>query len=258
VSGIDAGVRALVGSGPRIYYLPGERVLCRLQGMVGQRLALPAGDARVWWPRLSVRSDPGEHPLVLAIEGESRAEMLVEFARRFDLSRPVVRAEIRRIEDARRLAEYELSQALEENRALTGERELVLTCAHRVERPQCDWAARRRLWRADVSPGVRGPRVLDAGEGRLRAASERMRHTRALGEKLRDLRVAAGLSRWQLAGRCRISPSMLSKTEREVSEPRLSLILILCDGLDLSPNTLIGELPVPRSADADEWAKTWT
>jgi hypothetical protein len=41
----------------------------------------------------------------------------------------VVRAEIRRIEDARRLAEYELSQALEENRALTGERELVLTCA---------------------------------------------------------------------------------------------------------------------------------
>jgi transcriptional regulator with XRE-family HTH domain len=69
---------------------------------------------------------------------------------------------------------------------------------------------------------------------------------RAFGEKLRHLRVAAGLSRAQLAGKCRISPSTVSKTELGHSEPRLSLILILCDGLDLSPNALIGELPVPQ------------
>jgi transcriptional regulator with XRE-family HTH domain len=97
-----------------------------------------------------------------------------------------------------------------------------------------------------VSPGVRQPRAADAGEGRLRAASERMMLTRAFGEKLGHLRVAAGMSRWQLARRGRISPSTLSKTERGVSEPRLSLILILCDGLDISPDTLIGELPTPQ------------
>jgi hypothetical protein len=127
-------VRALVGGGPWIYYLPGEHLLRRLQGMLGQRLALSAGGARVWWPGLSVRSDPGEHPLVLALDGESRADTLAEFARQFDLNRPVVRAEIRLIEDARRLAEHELSQALEENRALKRERELARTCAQEAER----------------------------------------------------------------------------------------------------------------------------
>jgi hypothetical protein len=126
-------VRALVGSGPRIYYLPGVHLLGRLQGMLGQRLALPAGGARVWWPGLAVGSDPREHPLVLALDGESRAGTLVEFARQLDLRRPVVRAEIELIEDARRLAEHELSQALEENRALT--RAQQAERAHKTARP---------------------------------------------------------------------------------------------------------------------------
>lgn len=64
-------VRALVGVGPRIYYLPRECLVRRLQGILGQGLALPVGGARAWWPGLSVRSDPGEHPLVLALDGES-------------------------------------------------------------------------------------------------------------------------------------------------------------------------------------------
>jgi transcriptional regulator with XRE-family HTH domain len=68
--------------------------------------------------------------------------------------------------------------------------------------------------------------------------------TRAFGEKLWHLRVAAGLTRGQLARKVRISPSTLSKTELGRSEPRLSLIL--CDALELSPNTLIGELPTPQ------------
>ena len=80
----------------------------------------------------------------------------------------------------------------------------------------------------------------------MRAASERMMLTRAFGEKLRHLRVAAGLSRAQLASKCRISPSTVSKTELGHSEPRLSLILILCDGLDLRPERLLGELPIPQ------------
>jgi transcriptional regulator with XRE-family HTH domain len=69
---------------------------------------------------------------------------------------------------------------------------------------------------------------------------------RAFGEKLRDLRVTAGLNHRQLAHKCRISPATLGKIELGRSEPSLSLILILCDGLGISPNSLIGELPVPE------------
>jgi transcriptional regulator with XRE-family HTH domain len=83
-------------------------------------------------------------------------------------------------------------------------------------------------------------------ESRLLVASERVALTRAFGAKLRDLRVAAGLSTDDLACRCRVSAATVSKNERGRSEPRLSLILILCDGLDVSPGALIGELPVPR------------
>jgi transcriptional regulator with XRE-family HTH domain len=83
-------------------------------------------------------------------------------------------------------------------------------------------------------------------ESRLRVASERVALMRAFGEKLRELRVARGLSPRELAGRCRISPSTISKTELGRGEPRLSLILILCDGLDVSPDALMGDLPASR------------
>jgi transcriptional regulator with XRE-family HTH domain len=98
-----------------------------------------------------------------------------------------------------------------------------------------------------MSPAARrtgSPAV--TAEQRLRAASERMMLTRAFGEKLRGLRVAAGLNRKQLAHKCRLSPSTISKTELGRSEPSLSLILIFCDGLRVSPNALIGGLPVPQ------------
>jgi hypothetical protein len=127
-------VRAIVGAGPRIYYVSGQYLLRRLQGMLGRRLALPAGSARVWWPALTAYSDPGEHPLVLALDSESQAEMLAEFDRQFNLSRPPVRGEIGLVEDTRRLAEYEHSQAREESRAMEGERDRALACAWQAER----------------------------------------------------------------------------------------------------------------------------
>jgi hypothetical protein len=108
-------VRAIVGPGPRIYLIQAEYLLRRLQGALGP-LALPRGSARVWWPGISVGSDPGEHPLVLALDGEPQASMCVELARQFDLSRPHVRREIELIEDTRRLAEHQLAQAVEQNR----------------------------------------------------------------------------------------------------------------------------------------------
>ena len=117
------GVRAVVGAGPRIYYLPDEYALRRLQGRLGQRLALTVGGVRVWWPGLARRCDPGEHPLVLALDGEPREAVLAEFEREFNLSRPSVRGEFRLIEDARGLAERECSQALA--RARQAERALL-------------------------------------------------------------------------------------------------------------------------------------
>lgn len=127
-------VRAVVGAGPRIYYVPGESLLRRLQGSLGQRLALVTGGVRVWWPGLQARCDPGGHPLVLALDGEPQADVLAELARRFDLSRPSVRGEIAVIEDARRLAERELSQALAQSAGMRLERDRALARARQAER----------------------------------------------------------------------------------------------------------------------------
>jgi hypothetical protein len=127
-------VRKFVGIDARIYYVPGEYLLRRLQGMLGRRLALPAGGARVWWPGVAPCGDPAAHPLVLALDSESEADMFAEFARQFDLSRPHVRAEIRLIEGARALAEHELSQAREQNRSLVVDRDRALTRAQHAER----------------------------------------------------------------------------------------------------------------------------
>ena len=136
-------VRMIVGAGPPVYYVNGEEMLVGLQGMLGSALALPAGGVRVWWPGLSVDSDPGDHPAVLALDGEPAASVLAQFAREFDLSRPRVRQEIRMIEDLRRLAERELSLAREENRNMKIERHDALTRAQAAEASLRD--ARRQL-----------------------------------------------------------------------------------------------------------------
>jgi hypothetical protein len=145
-------VREVVGVIPRIYYVPGEYLLRRLQGMLGQRLALPAASARVWWPGVTPRSNPAEHPLVLALDSESQTDMLAEFARQFDLSRPYVRAEISLIEDARGLAEHELSQAREQNRSVAIERDQALTRIEQAERAL--QAATQRLAELDREHGT--------------------------------------------------------------------------------------------------------
>jgi hypothetical protein len=102
-------VRAIVGPEPALYFIGGEYLLRILQGALGRQLALHRGSARIWWPDLSRRSDPSDHPLVLELDGEPHGHMLAEFAREFDLSRPRVRREIKQVEDIRRMAEHELS-----------------------------------------------------------------------------------------------------------------------------------------------------
>lgn len=136
-------VRAVVGAGPRIYYLPGG-FLQRLQGVLGRALALPAGGVRVWWPLLTRGSDPEAHPFVLALDSESQAHVLAELARRFDLSRPCVRRELTLIESICALAEHELSQARRQSRCLEVERDEALTRALEAENELRALTRRRR------------------------------------------------------------------------------------------------------------------
>jgi DNA-binding transcriptional ArsR family regulator len=108
-------IRPIVGPDTEIYFID-EFLLDRLREGLGRKLALTPGSARIWWPGLSTRSDPGDHPLVLALEGESRTDVLAELARQFDLSRPHVRRELKLIEDARALAEHRLAETIEQDR----------------------------------------------------------------------------------------------------------------------------------------------
>jgi hypothetical protein len=128
-----AHVRAIVGASPRIYLIQRDHLLRPLQRMLGRRLALAAGGARIWWPGLSVGSDPGAHPLVLYLAGEPERDMLDEFTRQFHLSHPVVRREIKLLDELRALAERELAQAREQNRSMKVERHEALARAEAAE-----------------------------------------------------------------------------------------------------------------------------
>jgi len=108
-------VRTIVG-GARIYLVTGKDVLLHLEGLLGANLALPVRAARIWWPELTFDSDPLEHPVIFQLEDESESDMLAEFVRCFELTRPAVRREIQLIEDTRVLLESELAQAREQQR----------------------------------------------------------------------------------------------------------------------------------------------
>jgi transcriptional regulator with XRE-family HTH domain len=105
--------------------------------------------------------------------------------------------------------------------------------AGRAQPPSCDAAPALVGSRAQgLSPAARRPRDADAvSDRRLGAASERMMLMRAFGQTMGKLRLDAGLTPGRLDRKCRVSPATISKAENGVSEPRVSLILILCDGL---------------------------
>jgi hypothetical protein len=111
-------VRALVGPGVRIYVIRDDDLLQSMLELIGSRLALGRGAARVWWPGAHPRCDPGDHPAVLALEGEPSRVTLEEFAQQLDLSRPRVRGQIRLIEDARAFLEHELTRSQEQSHKL--------------------------------------------------------------------------------------------------------------------------------------------
>jgi ribosome-binding protein aMBF1 (putative translation factor) len=96
---------------------------------------------------------------------------------------------------------------------------------------------------------LRGPYVearLVSWQSDTAAGRERVMLAQAFGGTLRALRIKAGLSQGELATRCRLSALIIGEAERGDTEPRLSLILIVRDGLGCSTEALIGDLPTPQ------------
>jgi hypothetical protein len=145
-----ADVRAFVGQAVRIYMFTDAELLPALDELLGQRLKLDPGSARVWWPGASVRSDPADHPIVYALTGERRRDTLAEFAREFHLSRPSVRRQIRLNDDTCAFLEHELARLQERNHRL-GERlrDAQIESHRRLARAR---AAEARLGEAPGSP----------------------------------------------------------------------------------------------------------
>lgn len=108
-------IRALVDPDARIYLVCGDDLLYEMREMLGVDMALERGMIRIFWPGADNRSFAGDHPGVVALEGESQEATLEEVALQYDLSRPRVRGEIKLIEDARAFLECELSRAQQQS-----------------------------------------------------------------------------------------------------------------------------------------------
>jgi hypothetical protein len=94
-------VRTVAGERARIYLIIGDFLLRRLERAQGAKL----GPAWVWWPACSTHNAGG-------------GNTFQQFAREFELSRPVVRSEIERLVDVRASVERELAEARESSNGL--------------------------------------------------------------------------------------------------------------------------------------------
>jgi transcriptional regulator with XRE-family HTH domain len=74
--------------------------------------------------------------------------------------------------------------------------------------------------------------------------------TRVFGERVRDRRVALGLSQEAAAVRCGIHWTQLGKVERGQRSLRLETIIKIADGLDVDAGDLVTELPLPSGESA--------
>lgn len=150
---VPEDVRKTVGCRCEIYVIRGEDLLRRLGEILGVKLTVRHGQARIWWPALTTRSDPADHPVVQPLEGEDQHETLAELARQFDLSRPHVRAEMRLIEDARAMAEMQLDEAEHRIRDLAAQLRTA-----QVDRYQAEKLAQ------EVADGCDGASAMDLGD----------------------------------------------------------------------------------------------
>lgn len=135
-------VRAVTGRPAEIYYVTTEYLLRRFNASLRRRLGestghslrLEAAAVRIYWPGVSERSSPKDHPLVPELVDEHAWDLLAEFQHRFDLSRPTVRPEIRLLNDTLATTERELRLA--RNRVASVEEQLrdAQISAHEAQR----------------------------------------------------------------------------------------------------------------------------
>jgi hypothetical protein len=148
-------VRALVGSNVHIYLIRDDDLLDEMRQLLGGGLTLDRGAVRIWWPGANAHCDPGDHPAVLALDGEPPLVMLEEFSQQFELTRPRVRGHIRLIEDARALLEHELARAEAQNHKVQERlRDTQMECHSLRVRAE---AAEARLAAAEHPPGLDRP-----------------------------------------------------------------------------------------------------
>ena len=69
-----------------------------------------------------------------------------------------------------------------------------------------------------------------------------MKPEEQFAKNLRAARRRLGFSQEDLAERCRLHATEISRLERAVREPRLSTIVRLARGLDISPGELLAEI----------------
>jgi ribosome-binding protein aMBF1 (putative translation factor) len=69
--------------------------------------------------------------------------------------------------------------------------------------------------------------------------------TRVFGERVRDRRLALGLSQEAAAVRCGIHWTQLGKVERGQRSLRLETIVKIANGLDIDAGKLVSRLPMP-------------
>jgi DNA-binding XRE family transcriptional regulator len=81
-----------------------------------------------------------------------------------------------------------------------------------------------------------------AGDQRGFGRAARVAASQRFGERVRGLRIGAGLTEDELGARCGAVGQAISRIERGHPEPRLWQILQMCHGLDVTPDTLLGAL----------------
>jgi transcriptional regulator with XRE-family HTH domain len=89
------------------------------------------------------------------------------------------------------------------------------------------------------------PGLGDARDERILGPAERRTLAQQFGARVRELRLAAGLTPDELGAHCGMVSQTISKIESGRLEPRVSQIVQLCQGLDVTPKTLLGGLIGP-------------
>jgi transcriptional regulator with XRE-family HTH domain len=86
--------------------------------------------------------------------------------------------------------------------------------------------------------------------------AERARLLLTFGEKLRAERERRHLSQEGLAEIANVHRTHLGALELGLRDPHLTMLLVLADGLGVSPGTLLEGLPVPRERKAPTHSKS--